>query len=138
MIENDKQKKIVEKTLSVIAEIEDVLVHCNTYETILPAENIQAREIISVLKNKICNLGSEANDLLNFIDVKDQENPLTQREKQILEMVSEGMYNKEIAYQLNISEKTVQFHLKSVFSKLKANSRTEASTKAAKKGWINI
>jgi len=138
MIENNKQKKIVEKTLSVIAEIEDLLVHCNAYETILPADNIQAREIISVLKDKILNLGSDAGDLLNFIDVKDQENPFTQREIQILEMVSEGMFNKEIAYQLNISEKTVQFHLKSVFNKLEVNSRTEASTKAVKKGWINI
>ncbi len=93
-----KIKKIVEKTSDILADIRDVLIHCKAYEKILPAKNVQAREIISILKNKISNLNNEAEDLLNFFNVNDQNNPLTGREIQILGMVSEGMFNKEIAY----------------------------------------
>ena len=138
MVKSSKQQEIVQKTASIKIEVQDLLIHCNAYESILPAENTQAREIISVLKGKISNLYDQTDDLLDFMDTPGKSSPLTKRETQILQMVSTGMYNKEIAYQLKISDKTVQFHLKSVFTKLSVNSRTEASTKAAQEGWITI
>ncbi len=51
---------------------------------------------------------------------------LTPREAEILGMLGEGASNKSIAYQLNISEHTVKFHVASIFAKLGVNTRTEA------------
>jgi two-component system, NarL family, response regulator YdfI len=51
---------------------------------------------------------------------------LTPREVEVLRMLAEGLGNKEIAWQLGISEHTVKFHVGSIFTKLDAASRTEA------------
>jgi two-component system, NarL family, response regulator YdfI len=51
---------------------------------------------------------------------------LTPREVEVLRMLAEGLGNKEIAWQLGISEHTVKFHVASIFTKLDAASRTEA------------
>ncbi|MBI3172298.1 MAG: helix-turn-helix transcriptional regulator [Chloroflexi bacterium] len=48
---------------------------------------------------------------------------LTEREKQILALASQGLTNKGIAQSLNISPRTVEFHLKNIFSKLNVSSR---------------
>jgi DNA-binding NarL/FixJ family response regulator len=64
------------------------------------------------------------------------DNPLTKRELEVLTQVSKGLLNKEIAFVLNISVRTVEFHLKAVFEKTKTQGRTEASIKAIKNGWI--
>jgi DNA-binding NarL/FixJ family response regulator len=61
---------------------------------------------------------------------------LTAREKEVLEMLGEGASNKSIAYQLNISEHTVKFHVASIFAKLGVNTRTEAVTQALRNGLI--
>ncbi len=61
---------------------------------------------------------------------------LTPRETKILEMLSDGASNKSIAYQLNISDHTVKFHVASIFGKLGVNTRTEAVTIALKRGLI--
>ena len=52
---------------------------------------------------------------------------LTQRELQILQLVIEGKTNKAIAHEIQISEKTVEFHLDNVYSKVGARSRLMAS-----------
>jgi DNA-binding NarL/FixJ family response regulator len=62
----------------------------------------------------------------------------TQREREVLEMMSEGLSNKEIAAQLNISANTVKFHISSILGKLGASSRTEASTIGLRRGLITI
>lgn len=59
---------------------------------------------------------------------------LTQRELQILQLVIEGKTNKAIAYEIQISEKTVEFHLDNVYSKLGARSRLMASIWALQHG----
>lgn len=64
--------------------------------------------------------------------------PLTTREQQILRLVSEGLGNKEIAAQLNISDHTVKFHISSILSKLGASSRTEAVSQGIRRGLIAI
>ena len=67
-----------------------------------------------------------------------EDSPLSPRENEILDLLSKGFANKEIAYQLSISERTVQFHIKSLFEKLEASSRTDVVIKAIKKGHISI
>jgi DNA-binding NarL/FixJ family response regulator len=62
--------------------------------------------------------------------------PLSNREVEVLRMLSEGLANKEIAYRLSISEHTVKFHVASLFHKLHASSRTEAVTLGVKQGLI--
>ena len=62
--------------------------------------------------------------------------PLSNREVEVLRMLSEGLANKEIAYRLKISEHTVKFHVASLFHKLNASSRTEAVTLGVRQGLI--
>ena len=50
---------------------------------------------------------------------------LTEREKQVSDLVMQGLLNKQIALQLGISERTVEFHLNNIYSKLEINSRVE-------------
>lgn len=64
--------------------------------------------------------------------------PLTLREREVLEMMSEGLSNKEIASRLDISANTVKFHVSSIFGKLGASSRTEATTLGLRRGLITI
>ena len=63
---------------------------------------------------------------------------LTPREREVLEMMSEGLSNKEIAAQLKISPHTVKFHISSILGKLGASSRTEATTIGLRRGLITI
>jgi DNA-binding NarL/FixJ family response regulator len=61
---------------------------------------------------------------------------LTPRELDVIRLVAEGLSNKEIAEQLVISPRTVNFHLDNLFAKLNVRSRTEAAILALRQGWI--
>ena len=63
---------------------------------------------------------------------------LTPREKQVLELVADGLPNKEIAARLGIGSETVKFHLGSVLGKLGASNRTDAVRLAIKRGLITV
>lgn len=72
-------------------------------------------------------------------DVADEfAEELTSREHEVLEMMMEGLSNKEIAVQLNVSLHTVKFHISSILAKLGAGSRTEATTIGLRRGLITI
>jgi DNA-binding CsgD family transcriptional regulator len=60
---------------------------------------------------------------------------LTPREMDVLQLLAEGLSNKEIAQRLAISPRTVNFHLDNVYSKLHVTSRTEAAVYALRHGW---
>lgn len=62
----------------------------------------------------------------------DPKNQLTDREKEVLKLLSKGMLNKEIASVLFISEKTVKNHISSIFRKLNVQDRTQAAVYAIK------
>lgn len=61
---------------------------------------------------------------------------LTHRELEVLQLLAEGIPNKQIAQRLGISDNTVKFHITTIFSKLGAHSRTEAVIRAARQGLI--
>lgn len=63
---------------------------------------------------------------------------LTVREREVLEMMTDGLSNKEIAAQLNISAHTVKFHISSILGKLGASSRTEAAAIGFRRRLITI
>ena len=63
---------------------------------------------------------------------------LTLREREVLEMMMEGLSNKEIAAHLNISAHTVKFHISSILGKLGASTRTEAAAIGLRRGLITI
>ena len=62
--------------------------------------------------------------------------PLTERERQVLQLTAQGLANKQIAASLEISENTVKFHLTSLYAKLGVTSRTEAVRAGARRGWV--
>lgn len=64
--------------------------------------------------------------------------PLTTRETEVLELLSQGLSNKLIARRLNISEHTVKFHVSSIYTKLNAASRTDAVSRGARLGLITL
>ena len=55
---------------------------------------------------------------------------LTQREQQVLDLITQGQTNQEIAHQLSISLSTVQFHVRNILAKLGVHNRIEAATLA--------
>ena len=54
---------------------------------------------------------------------------LSAREREVLELVSHGFINKEIADRLSVSVEAVRWHLKHIYAKLQVHSRTEAALK---------
>jgi DNA-binding NarL/FixJ family response regulator len=63
---------------------------------------------------------------------------LTLREIEVLAMHADGLGNKEIARQLDISDNTVKFHLSSIFGKLGATNRTEAVMLGMRYGFVMV
>jgi DNA-binding NarL/FixJ family response regulator len=64
--------------------------------------------------------------------------PLSGREMQILQCITSGQSNKEIAKQLGISRQTVKNHMTSILRKLAVNDRTQAAVYALRHGWIRL
>jgi DNA-binding NarL/FixJ family response regulator len=62
--------------------------------------------------------------------------PLTEREAEVLGLLSRGLANKQIAAALGISEHTVKFHVSSIYTKLNVTNRTEAVREGLRGGWI--
>jgi DNA-binding NarL/FixJ family response regulator len=62
--------------------------------------------------------------------------PLTNRERQVLGLLADGLGNKQIAARLGISTNTVKTHLELLFDKLGVSSRTEAVATAARRGLL--
>jgi DNA-binding NarL/FixJ family response regulator len=75
-----------------------------------------------------------------FADEDDDmpEEPMTPRERQVLELLGEGLSNRAIAERLGISDHTVKFHLAAIYGKLGAATRAEAVRRAFRRGMLMI
>ena len=63
---------------------------------------------------------------------------LSERETEVLKLVTRGLSNQDIANDLCLSLRTVQAHLGHIFNKLQVSSRTEAVVRALKEGWVTL
>jgi two-component system response regulator DesR len=64
------------------------------------------------------------------------ENPLTEREGEVLHLVSKGKTTKEIANELFLSPGTVRNYISIILEKLQVSNRIEAITRSQEKGWF--
>ncbi|PLT34077.1 response regulator transcription factor [Bacillus sp. V5-8f] len=69
-------------------------------------------------------------------DVYSEENPLTEREKEVLELVADGKNTKEIAEELSIKAGTVRNYISMILDKLEVKNRIEAIKQSKEKGWF--
>jgi DNA-binding NarL/FixJ family response regulator len=86
-------------------------------------------ELTPMLKMKM----EEKNNQLNNLD-----DTLTKREVEVLKLLAEGLFNKEIAYMLAISEKTVKNHVSNIFKKIDVSDRTQAAVYAIKNNLVDL
>jgi DNA-binding NarL/FixJ family response regulator len=73
-----------------------------------------------------------------IIDAEEHYIPLSPREMEILQFVTNGLSNKEIAMKLRISQQTVKNHMTSILKKLNVEDRTQAAVNAIRRGWVRI
>jgi DNA-binding NarL/FixJ family response regulator len=69
---------------------------------------------------------------------RDGPQPLTPREEQVLQMLAQGLANKEIAAELSISDHTVKFHISSIYDKLGVTNRVEAVRAGVRLGLLSV
>lgn len=95
---------------------------------VLDGDNYIQPSLIPALNNQLVNRDIE----------KDKIALLTSRELEVLAQVANGMFNKEIATNLNISERTVKNHISNIFKKIDVSDRTQAAVFAIKNNIINL
>ena len=76
--------------------------------------------------------------LLSLENDRDKVESLTKREVDVLKNLAVGMYNKEIAEKLDISERTVKNHISNIFKKINVTDRTQAAVFAIRNNLINV
>jgi DNA-binding NarL/FixJ family response regulator len=90
-------------------------------------------EVVTWLEDKVGKMGSKLG-----ADLEEYLVPLSPREMEILEHVTRGMSNKEIAFKLGISHQTVKNHMTSILRKLRVDDRTQAAVYALSRGWVRL
>ena len=95
---------------------------------ITKGENYIQPDLIRALNSKMIEKDSD----------KDKIDSLTKREFEVLKLLAVGMYNKEIAEKLNISERTVKNHVSNIFKKLEVTDRTQAAVFTIRNNLIKI
>lgn len=73
-----------------------------------------------------------------MLDAEGHYIPLSPREMEILDFVTQGLINKQIAKKLGISQQTVKNHMTSILKKLNVKDRTQAAVTALRRGWVRI
>ncbi|WP_042457335.1 response regulator transcription factor [Neobacillus dielmonensis] len=93
-----------------------------------------SEELASAIRSVMAGRRMYAPELMD--DVYAEENPLTDREKEVLELVADGKNTKEIADELKIKAGTVRNYISIILDKLEVKNRIEAITHSKEKGWF--
>jgi DNA-binding NarL/FixJ family response regulator len=143
-----KQQKMRSKVIMLTSyKSIDYLIHameyeCNGYLTkesdvdtlfeailaVYKGESYVEKSLIPILNEKLIEKDST--------DIKVAD--LTSRELEVLVLIANGLFNKEIAATLNISERTVKNHVSNIFRKIEVSDRTQAAVFAIKNNIVEI
>ncbi|MBT2692504.1 response regulator transcription factor [Bacillus sp. ISL-55] len=93
-----------------------------------------SEELASSIRSVMSGRRVYAPELMD--DVYSEENPLTEREMEVLELVADGKNTKEIAGQLSLTTGTVRNYISTILDKLQVTNRIEAITQSKEKGWF--
>jgi len=96
------------------------------------------RELLDTIRNVHAGRRQLQPEVAHEIAIHAVDEALSEREIHVLRLVAAGRANKQIAWDLSLSEDTVKAHLKSIFAKLDVADRTHAVTVAARRGVIEI
>ncbi len=77
-------------------------------------------------------------DVLRILASRSNYGQLTAREVEVLELIAQGLSNKEVGRALGITEETVKVHVRNIMDKLNVQDRTEAVTMALRRGIIHL
>jgi len=128
-----------EPLVSLQKVLASLVEQAQAYERALPHNSYAARAVVAALLKLAKQAQSEAVSLSDSLQSQlTTEHPFSPREHEVITLAADGLTNKEIAYRLGISERTVQFHINSIFNKTTTNSRTEAVALALRNGWIDV
>lgn len=112
-------------------------------------KNVRGQELVTAVR-AVCNGGSVLHPsilskvLKRSLPVADKVMPrerpegLSEREIEVLNLATRGLSNQEIAAELHLSLRTIQFHFTSIARKLQVGSSTEAMLRGLKEGWLNL
>jgi DNA-binding NarL/FixJ family response regulator len=100
------------------------------------SKNASRAEIVGAIETVIRGGKYFPGNIAALIAEREERSSLSPREIEILEMVSKGLTNKEIARVLEISQYTVRNHINHISAKLDVGDRTEAATLALQQGII--
>lgn len=100
----------------------------NAIFSIIEGEDYIQPSLIPMLNSKLLEMDSD----------KVKLDLLTRREYEVLKLLTEGMFNKEIAMKLNISERTVKNHVSNIFKKIEVTDRTQAAVFAIRCNIVDI
>lgn len=101
-------------------------------------KDISPDELIKALRTVAAGKKYIPSDIAEILSENFGSEELTATETRVLQQIVAGKSNKEIAYDLNISENTVKTHVKNVFEKLQVSDRTSAATLAIRRGLVRI
>lgn len=93
-----------------------------------------SEELASSIRSVMAGVRIYAPELID--DLYSEENPLTEREKEVLGLIADGKNTKEIAGKLSIKTGTVRNYISSIMDKLGVKNRIEAITQSREKGWF--
>lgn len=93
-----------------------------------------SEELAKTIRSVIAGNRVYAPELID--DLYGEENPLTDREKEVLELVADGKNTKEIAEELKLKAGTVRNYISVILDKLEVKNRIEAITRSKEKGWF--
>ncbi len=101
-------------------------------------KDVSEDELIKAIRAVAAGKKYIPSDIAEILSENYGQEELTPSERKILQLIVAGKANKEIAYDLNVSENTVKTHIKNVFEKLGVSDRTSAATLAIKRGLVRI
>jgi len=101
-------------------------------------QDVSATDLVKAIRTVHAGKKYLQTEVANVLNENIGQEELTKTERKILQAIVAGKANKEIAFDLNVSENTVKTHVKNIFGKLGVADRTSAATLAIKRGLVRV